>query len=193
MLPRWPRTVICDCKNEARALGPNLLDSCDPLCNCAAMSRDEPTTRDATPDDADEIAGLLHDFNTEFDTPSPGVDVLAPRLRRLLAGDDTFAILAGTPAVGLALVTLRPNVWYAGRVALLDELYVVPSRRSQGIGSAIVDHLMALARATGVDLVEINVDEGDVDAQRFYARHGFSLTEEGSTERAFYLFQELTG
>jgi GNAT superfamily N-acetyltransferase len=154
------------------------------------------TTRRATVDDADEIARLLHDFNTEFATPSPGPATLAPRLRRLLAGDDTWAILAGAPsgsaAVALALVTLRPNVWYAGRVALLDELYVVPHLRGRGIGTAVVAHLMDLARTGDVDLVEINVDEGDVDARRFYERHGFSATEEGSTERSLYYFQELT-
>jgi GNAT superfamily N-acetyltransferase len=155
------------------------------------MDREERTTRLATPDDADEVAVLLHDFNREFDTPSPGVEVLAPRLRRLLAGDETMAILAGTPAVGVGLVTFRPNVWYAGRVALLDELYVVPQLRSQGIGAAIVGRLMSLARDEGVDLIEINVDEGDVDAQRFYERHGFSATEPGSSERAFYYSQEL--
>ena len=163
------------------------------------MGRDEPTIRGATPDDAGEVARLLHDFNTEFDTPSPGVDVLAARLRELLAGDDTFAILAGTsagtspgtPAVAVALVTLRSNVWYSGPVALLDELYVVPGRRGQGIGSAVIDHLVSLAPARGVALIEINVDEGDVDAQRFYVRHGFSATEPGSTERAFYYSREL--
>jgi GNAT superfamily N-acetyltransferase len=155
------------------------------------MDQDERTTRLATPDDAEEVASLLHDFNSEFDTPSPGVEALASRLRRLLAGDVTIAILAGTPAVGVGLVTFRPNVWYAGQVALLDELYVVPALRSKGIGSALVDHLMSLARSRGVDLVEINVDEGDVDAQRFYERHGFSATEPGSTERAFYYSQEL--
>ena len=156
------------------------------------MDREERTTRLATPDEAEEVARLLHDFNREFDTPSPGVEVLASRLRRLLAGDETIAILAGAPAVGVGLVTFRPNVWYAGRVALLDELYVVPRLRSQGIGGAIVGHLLSLAREGDVDLVEINVDEGDVDAQRFYERHGFSATEPGSTERAFYYFQELT-
>ena len=77
-------------------------------------------------------------------------------------------------------------------MALLDELYVVPDLRSQGIGSAIVHLLLATAKATGVDLIEINVDEGDVDAQRFYERHGFAGTEPGSTERAFYYAQELT-
>ena len=146
----------------------------------------------ATVEDADEVARLLHDFNTEFASPSPGVEVLAARLRRLLVEDDTVAILAGSPAVGVALATLRPNIWYDGPVALLDELYVVPRRRGQGIGSAIIGLLLSTARAKGVDLIEINVDEGDSDAQRFYERHGFSSTEPGSTERAFYYAQELT-
>ena len=145
----------------------------------------------ATVDDADEVARLLHDFNVEFDTPSPGVDVLAFRLRVLLAGDKTFALLAGSPAVAFALVTLRPNVWYSGPVALLDELYVEPEVRGQGIGSKIIQLLLDTARDRSVALVEINVDEGDVDAQRFYERHGFSGIEPGSNERAFYYSQEL--
>src|SRR6478735_5734906 len=88
--------------------------------------------------DAAEVAGLLHDFNREYDTESPGVAVLAARLETLLSGPETFAILAGTPAVGVALVTTRPNVWYEGPVALLDELYVRPALRSQGIGSRLL-------------------------------------------------------
>ena len=149
--------------------------------------------RPATVDDAAEVARLLHAFNTEYDTPSPGPEVLAGRLRTLLAGDATLAILAGPPgaAVGLALVTFRPNVWYAGEVALLDELYVRPDLRSKGIGARIVDLLLATARSRGVGLIEINVDEGDVDAQRFYERHGFSPTDLDSDERAFYFSREL--
>lgn len=145
----------------------------------------------ATPHDAEEVARLLHRFNTEFDTPSPGVDVLARRLRSLLGGHATIAILAGGPAVGLALVTLRPNVWYEGPVALLDELYVAPDRRGGGIGSAIVERLLAKVREHGAGLVEVNVDEADVDAQRFYVRHGFTAIEPNTGERAFYLHQEL--
>jgi len=117
--------------------------------------------------------------------------VLAARLRVLLAGDGTFAIVAGAPAVAVALVTLRSNVWYEGQVALLDELYVVPRLRGRGIGSGVIDLVRSLAQARDVDLIEINVDEGDVDAQRFYERHGLAATEPGSDERAFYYFQEL--
>lgn len=155
------------------------------------MSTAGHTPRLATVDDADVVAALLHDFNTEFDTPSPGVDVLAPRLRDLLAGDATFAVLAGTAPVAVGLVTLRPNVWYAGPVALLDELYVVPCRRGGGIGSAVLAEVIALARARGVRVVEINVDAGDVDARRFYERHGFATSETGSDEAALYYSREL--
>lgn len=122
---------------------------------------------------------------------SCGAEVLADRLRELLATEETFAILAGTPAVAVALVTLRPNVWYSGPVALLDELYVAPSLRGRGIGSKVIDLLLTQAHQRSVSLVEINVDEGDVDARRFYERHGFATTEPGSAERALYYFREL--
>jgi GNAT superfamily N-acetyltransferase len=150
------------------------------------------TTRLATPDDAVEVARLLHDFNTEFDTPSPGVDVIAGRLAELLGEPSTVAILAGRPGVGVALVTLRPNVWYQGPVALLDELYVVPDQRGRGIGSEIIGHLMTLVAERGVDLIEINVDQADVDAQRFYERHGFSGFDPDTGERAYYYSLETT-
>jgi GNAT superfamily N-acetyltransferase len=156
------------------------------------MDSDREDARLAAVDDADEVARLLHDFNLEFGSPSPGTEVLAARLRVLVAEDTTIAVLTGKPAVGVALITLRPNVWFAGPVALLDELYVVPQMRGRGIGSALVGQLMSTLRARGVDLIEINVDEGDVDARRFYERHGFSSTEPGSTERALYYSQGLT-
>jgi GNAT superfamily N-acetyltransferase len=124
--------------------------------------------RRAGPGDAAVVAQLLHDFNTEFDTPTPGTAVLTRRLQSLLAGPSTIAYLAGEPAAGFALVTLRTNVWYDGPVALLDELYVVPDRRSHGLGAAMIHRLIADAREQGISAIEINVDAADVDAQRFY-------------------------
>ena len=150
-----------------------------------------PAVRWASAGDAAEIARLLHDFNTEFDTPSPGVEVLATRLAHLLADESTAALLAGEPAVAVGLVTYRPNVWYAGPVALLDELYVAPRLRGRGIGSSLIARLVTDSAAAGVSAIEINVDEGDVDAQRFYERHGFAGIEPTTGERAFYYWQEL--
>ena len=147
--------------------------------------------RRAGPEDAETVARLLHDFNTEFDTPTPGTAILTSRLQSLLAGADTIAYLAGEPAAGVALVTLRTNVWYDGPVALLDELYVAPQRRGRGLGTAMVHLLIADAREQGISAIEINVDAGDVDAQRFYERHGFSGADPDTGERAFYYSLEL--
>jgi len=149
------------------------------------------TPRVATAADADEVGRLLHDFNTEFDTLSPGREVLARRLRALLARPETFAVVAGAPAIAVALVTLRPNVWYEGPVALLDELYVVPELRSQGIGTTMIRLVVSTCEQRGVERIEINVDEPDVDAQRFYERHGFSAIEPGTADRALYYAREL--
>ena len=147
--------------------------------------------RRAGPEDAETVARLLHDFNTEFETPTPGVEVLTARLRSLLAEPSTIAYLAGEPATGVALVTLRSNVWYDRPVALLDELYVAPRDRGRGLGSAMIRLLLADAEASGVSAIEINVDAGDVDAQRFYERHGFSGVDPDTGERAYYYSLEL--
>lgn len=144
--------------------------------------------------DADQVAALLHDFNVEFETPSPGPEAVAARLRSLLATDSTFAVLAGRPdPVAVGVVTLRPNVWFDGPVALLDELYVVPSRRGGGVGGAVLRAAVDEARARGAEYMEINVDESDVDAVRFYLRHGFSDVDPDSGERAWYLSRYLDG
>ena len=142
--------------------------------------------RVATVHDADVVARLLHDFNTEFDTPSPGPQVLAGRLRRLLATSSTAAVLAGEPAVAVALLTFRPNVWSEGPVALLDELYVRPDLRGQGTGTALMGHVLDLARDRGCPSVEVNVDGVDVDARRFYEGHGFRTVLSGETEPSYF-------
>jgi len=141
--------------------------------------------------DAFNVARLLDAFNREFDEPTPGPDVLMQRLVGLLAGDDVIAVLVGDAPVGVALVTLRPNVWYSGLVGLLDELYVVPEIRRRGYGSALLEAAEAVARERGVELMEINVDGEDTDARRFYERHGYACMAPGEPEPDLYYSREL--
>lgn len=147
--------------------------------------------RVAQPADAAIVAELLDAFNVEFDTPTPGTEVLTGRLRQILAGEVAVALLAGDPAVAVALLTFRPSVWHAGPVALLEELYVRPELRRRQIGHTVLEHAMALARQRGSETFEINVDEGDVDARRFYENHGFANTEPGQSERLLYYHRRL--
>lgn len=154
-------------------------------------ARSEHPPRIAEVADARPVAELLDAFNREFATPTPGPDILASRLRALLAGDAVVAFLSGEPPVAVALLTLRPNVWYDGPVALLDELYVAPALRGRGIGSALLAHVEAVARRRGAELLEVNVDGDDTDARRFYERHGYVNVEPGQHEPMLYYNREL--
>jgi len=118
--------------------------------------------------------------------------VLATRLSRILAGGDVIALLSGDPAVAVALLTLRPNGWYEGPVALLDELYVAPERRRGGLGSALLDAAEAVTRQHGRRLLEINVEGDDTGARRFYQRHGYINHEPGQDQPLlYYYYREL--
>ena len=141
--------------------------------------------RRATGDDAGALGRLLHDFDTEFGSATGEADVLATRFARLLEREDVVAVLAEDDgvAVGFALVVLRPAIWFDGPVSHLDELYVVPGRRDQGIGTRILAACRDTAATHGSPEMHINVDEVDADTRRFYERHGFANVEEGTDWR----------
>ncbi|QIK74959.1 GNAT family N-acetyltransferase [Nocardioides piscis] len=142
---------------------------------------------------ADVVGRLLRDFNDEFETPGPTADTFTDRFRSLLGRDDVLVILArtGDDWSGFAYLTLRPTPYYDGPLAQLEELYVVPSLRDQGIGTALLTDVVRLTRERGAGEMHINVDEVDVDTRRFYERHGFVNIEPGADYRMLCYLQEL--
>ena len=147
------------------------------------------TVRRATVEDAPLVALLLDAFNREYDTATPGPEALAARLRELLPAGDVVALLAG--GLGLALVTLRPNVWFAGPVGLLDELYVAPGHRGQGIGAVLLTAAEQVVLDRGGELLEVDVDDDGEGSRRFYERHGYRCTEPGSEHLTLRLSRDL--
>jgi len=150
------------------------------------------TTRLATPDDAEVVARMLHDFNVEFGTPTPGMDFLVGRCRELLASEEMTVVLGDQPPLGLGVLFFRPSLWSAGMEVYLAELYVVPEHRDRGIGTAIMATAMELARERGGTDMQIGVDEPDVDTRRFYERLGFRNHDpDDPSARMFFYEREL--
>ena len=155
-------------------------------------SMTEVAVRRATPLDADLVGRLLWDFNTEFESPTPTANELTDRFRLLLTRDDVLVLLAdGSDPVGFALLTLRPTPYDDGPLAQLEELYVVPDLRDQGIGSALLTRAVTLVIEAGAGEMHINVDEIDTDTRRFYERHGFVNIEPGTDYRMLCYLREL--
>ena len=127
--------------------------------------------------DAETVGRLLHEFNSEFGDHTPGPDKLAARVRELLAADEiTVLVVDG----GVAVVYLRPSLWTEARECYLAELYVVPARRGHGLGRALLDAAIALARDNGADYMCLATSEDDVAARSLYASTGFRHRDDGS-------------
>lgn len=155
----------------------------------------EGSVRRAEVADAVTLGRLLHDFNTEFETPTPTAVEFADRFRMLLAGSELVAFLsegAEWQATGFALLSLRPTPYSDGPLVQLEELYVLPDRRDRRIGSALLEATIAFARSRGAREVHINVDEIDTDTHRFYERHSFVNIQPGEEYRMLLYLRELS-
>jgi ribosomal protein S18 acetylase RimI-like enzyme len=133
--------------------------------------------RRATADDAEAVGWLLDDFNREFDEPTPGPEALAERVRELLAGGDTVVLVGGAGPDGLAVLRFRLSIWTEGLECYLAELYVVPERRGQGLGRALMEEAMEVARGAGADYMDLGTSEDDTAARALYESLGFSNRE----------------
>jgi ribosomal protein S18 acetylase RimI-like enzyme len=123
--------------------------------------------------DSDAIGRLLHDFNREFDEPTPDPPWLAGRVRRLIEEDELTVLLVGDGPDGLAVLRFRPAIWSDALECYLAELYVVPERRGQGLGRALMEAAIELARAKGADRMELGTEEDDRAARALYESLGF--------------------
>jgi ribosomal protein S18 acetylase RimI-like enzyme len=140
--------------------------------------------------DAVTVGRLLHDFNREFDEPTPGPDQLADRVRQLLAEGQTAVLLGGAGPDGLAVLRFRPAIWTDALECYLAELYVTPGRRGQGLGRALMRATLALARSRGADHIELGTSESDVAARALYESLGFS-NREGRPDGPLTYYYEL--
>jgi GNAT superfamily N-acetyltransferase len=138
----------------------------------------EPIRR-AGASDAEEVARLLRDFNAEYGDPAPPQEEMAARIRALLGLGDTVILLSGEPACAVSVMRFRPGLWSPRLECWLAELYVVPGRRGQGLGRALMEESMAVARAQGADTMELGTGEADVAARALYESLGFTNREHG--------------
>ena len=143
----------------------------------------------ATLADADRIGRLLHDFNCEFDEPTPGAERLAERVRQLLAAGEITVLVAGSESGGVAVLHFRPSLSTDASECYVSEFYVVPARRRQGLGRALIDAAVELARGRGADQIDMATSENNVAARRLYESAGFS-NREGSADSPVMYFYE---
>jgi GNAT superfamily N-acetyltransferase len=104
------------------------------------------------------------------------VDPSDERLRALVAAliDDPsegLQLIArhsdGTP-LGFATIYWTWQTLYAGRVGVLNDLFVVPASRGTGTGRALIERCLELCRVGGVEKLVWETAPDNATAQRLY-------------------------
>lgn len=121
-------------------------------------------------DDPRVIALLAHHFSTMRSTgPEESCHVM-PRDAMRQADLDFFAAWDGDALAGFGAVRQLGDGH--GEV---KSMHTAEARRGQGVGQAVLDHLVAHARALGLRRLSLETGAGDffVPARAMYARNGF--------------------
>jgi ribosomal protein S18 acetylase RimI-like enzyme len=79
----------------------------------------------------------------------------------------------------LAVLRFRASLYTGALDAHLEELYVVPERRGGGIGRALLEQAMQVARDRGAARIDLGTSVDDVAARALYERNGFTNHEGG--------------
>ncbi len=76
--------------------------------------------------------------------------------------------------IGVAYVSFIWALEHGGQAGWLEELYVVPEHRTGGIGTQLLEAVMAAALAAGCAALDLEINNDHERVRSLYARHGFT-------------------
>lgn len=134
-----------------------------------------PSFPDGSAADVDALLPLVRQFYAHFGYPYS--EALKRRALSELLSNPALGRLVlvrvDGAVVGYAVVAFSFSLEYEGRTAFLDELFVEPSARARGLGSAVVGHVAELCRSAGVNALNLETEDSNTGATRLYERLGF--------------------
>jgi GNAT superfamily N-acetyltransferase len=142
--------------------------------------------RPATPADVGTVLRLVRElaaFEREPDAVEATPDTLSAALFGAEpAAEAVIAELEGEP-VGFALFFHNFSTWTGRRGLYLEDLYVTPQARGQGVGRALLRHLAGIAVERGCARFEWSVLDWNAPAIAFYRAMGAVGMEEWTVQR----------
>lgn len=137
----------------------------------------------AGPHDAETVAELLVEFRDHIGRDWPSDNAFHFGVERALERNEAEFLLAAPDGVAdaAAVCQLRYgfNLWRAGSECVLEDLYVQPAARRDGLGAALVQAALDRARERGCRWIELDTHEDNAPAIALYERFGFRFGRSG--------------
>lgn len=132
--------------------------------------------RIADEQDTDIVAALLAALFEEVGH-TPSAEEIAAIFADMDADDKHSTLLAlddDEDVVGVLTLTESLALYAGGHIGVINELYVVPEYRSEGVGKMLLDEAKELAENRGWRRLEVTTPGDDYPKTlRFYEREGF--------------------
>nr|WP_295737185.1 GNAT family N-acetyltransferase [uncultured Acidocella sp.] len=136
------------------------------------------TTRRATPADTDLFLQMCRDFHLEDGSPLD--EAGEATIAHICAGEALAPAFLlehkGAPA-GFFVLTLGYSVENGGTDGFIDDIYLIPALRGQGLGRQAVDLAIAAAREVGIRVLLLEVEAHNERAYSLYRKMGFADTK----------------
>lgn len=142
--------------------------------------------REATEQDVGRILGLIRELAEYERAPGEVSATEAMIYESLFSAKPSCEALIGEVdgvAQGFALFFHNYSTWKGSRGMYLEDLFVRPAARGQGLGVALFRRVAQIAVARGCPRMEWNVLDWNTPAIDFYARLGAVRMEEWTIHR----------
>lgn len=129
----------------------------------------------AGPADIDRLLGLIRDFYQHFDYPY-GESEKRSTLQALWANPaagQIYLIQKDQKPVGYVFLAFYFSIEYNGQTAFIDELFVLPGDRGQGIGSRVIDLVEQKCLELNLKAIHLESERTNERATALYLKLGF--------------------
>lgn len=127
--------------------------------------------------DATALLAMARTFHAEDGHPLEASGEAA--VRRIAEGEEmarAWILRLGQEAVGYLVLTLGYSVEYGGRDGFIDDLYLGPELRGQGLGRRLLAFALEQAAELGISTLHLEAETANAQAQRLYRAAGFEET-----------------
>ncbi|MEZ0262075.1 MAG: GNAT family N-acetyltransferase [Alphaproteobacteria bacterium] len=137
--------------------------------------------KQAKPEDWPEILDMARAFHAEDGHALSQRGEIA--LRNALHASSPFSpyaqvltVKAGGTTAGYAVLCFSFSIEFGGMTSYLDDFYVKPEFRGQGIGTKALEEFEFMSRARGCCIFHLETEAANDKAKAFYIKHGLEDT-----------------
>lgn len=134
----------------------------------------------ATLADITELCGLLALLFSQEEEFKPDAAVQAAGLRLIVQNPEVGSILVARrdgKLVGMVNLLFTVSTALGSRVAILEDMVVLPTERGSGVGSRLLTVAIASASENGCKRITLLTDSCNEIAHSFYEKQGFTQSQ----------------